>query len=325
MSFSQTVKDELVDVTAKARHCELAELAALLAMAGKIKSAPDGTCTLKISTENQNVVTKAQLLIHRAFGYESDILVRDNNKEKKEEKEENHHNATYVLSIADREVAVKILQGTRLMDADGYVNEDLSLVNTTGISNSCCKRAYLRGAFCTCGSISDPEKSYHLELVTGSRHKAEQLVEAMRPFELEAHIVERRKNYVVYLKEGSQIVDMLNVMGAHKSLMDLENVRILKEMRNSINRQVNCETANMSKTINAAVKQVEDIRFIQQTAGLGSLKEGLYEIAELRLANPDMPLKELGELLSPPVGKSGVNHRLRKISEIADDLRRTKL
>ena len=125
----------------------------------------------------------------------------------------------------------------------------------------------------------------------------------------------------MYLKEGAQIVDMLNVMGAHVALMNLENVRILKEMRNSVNRKVNCETANISKTVNAAVRQVEDIQFIMDTKGLSSLPENLQEIAQVRLEHPDMPLKDLGTLLMPPIGKSGVNHRLRKISEIAEKLR----
>lgn len=140
----------------------------------------------------------------------------------------------------------------------------------------------------------------------------------MKGFAVDAKIVERKRHYVVYLKEGAQIVDMLNVMGAHVALMDLENVRILKEMRNSVNRKVNCETANITKTVSAAVRQVEDIQWIEQTRGLGSLPDSLREIAEVRLEHPDMPLKDLGQLLDPPLGKSGVNHRLRRISEIAD-------
>ena len=140
-------------------------------------------------------------------------------------------------------------------------------------------------------------------------------------FGVDAKIVERKKHYVVYLKEGAQIVDMLNVMGAHVALMNLENVRILKEMRNSVNRKVNCETANISKTVNAAVRQVEDIQLIVEKQGMSSLPENLQEIARVRMENPDMPLKELGALLTPPIGKSGVNHRLRRIGEIADRLR----
>ena len=134
-------------------------------------------------------------------------------------------------------------------------------------------------------------------------------------------MVQRKKYYVVYIKEGDGIVDVLNIMEAHQALMELENIRILKDMRNSLNRKVNCETANIYKTVNAAVKQIEDIRYIQDTIGFEELSEGLANMAEVRLANPDATLKELGMLLSPRVGKSGVNHRLKKLSEIADGLR----
>ena len=130
---------------------------------------------------------------------------------------------------------------------------------------------------------------------------------------------------MVYLKEGEQIVDALNVMGAHVALMNLENVRVLKDVRNSVNRQVNCETANLNKTVSAAVKQIEDIEYIRDTVGLDSLSEGLQQMAELRIRYPDTPLKNLGEMLVPPVGKSGVNHRLRKISETAWELRQNSI
>ena len=186
------------------------------------------------------------------------------------------------------------------------------------IQQSCCKRAYIRGAFLASGSISDPEKSYHFEVVCRTMEQAKQLQDVINSFEMEAKIVERKKHFVVYLKEGSQIVDILNVMEAHVALMNLENVRILKEMRNSVNRKVNCETANISKTVNAAVKQLEDIVYIRDTIGLDALPDGLREMAELRLEYPEAPLKELGTYLNPPVGKSGVNHRLRKISTIAE-------
>ncbi len=139
---------------------------------------------------------------------------------------------------------------------------------------------------------------------------------------MEAKIVQRKKSYVVYLKEGSQIVDILNIMEAHVSLMNMENVRILKEMRNSVNRQVNCETANINKTVSAAVKQVEDINYIKSMRGLDSLPDNLKEIALIRLQYPQAPLKELGTFLEPPVGKSGVNHRLRRLCEMAEEIRK---
>lgn len=190
------------------------------------------------------------------------------------------------------------------------------------LSRDCCKRAFLRGAFLASGSISDPQKSYHFEIVCQQLPQAQLLQELYHAFALDAKIVQRKKYYIVYLKEGSQIVDALNVMGAYVALMNLENVRIIKEMRGSVNRIVNCETANINKVVGAACRQVEDIRYIQRKAGLDELPPALREMAQLRLEYPDSSLKELGELCDPPVGKSGVNHRLRKLGEIAKKLGR---
>ena len=172
--------------------------------------------------------------------------------------------------------------------------------------------------------MSDPKKAYHFEIVCFSQGIAKLIQKIICSFSMDAKIVTRKKAYVVYLKEGSQIVDMLNIMEAHVSLMELENVRILKEMRNAVNRKVNCETANINKTVSAAVKQIKDIAYIRDTIGLDKLSEGLQELAVLRLEHADATLKELGELLEPPVGKSGVNHRLRKLGEIADRVRQNK-
>ena len=188
------------------------------------------------------------------------------------------------------------------------------------VQQTCCKRAFIRGAFMAAGSISDPNKSYHFEIVCHTLEQAQQLKELMEFFETEPKIVERKERMVVYLKEGSQIVDLLNVMEAYVSLMNLENVRILKEMRNSVNRKVNCETANINKTVNAAVKQMEDIKRIRDTIGFDNIPEPLAEIAQARLDYPEATLKELGTYLDPPVGKSGVNHRLRKLAAIAENL-----
>jgi len=172
--------------------------------------------------------------------------------------------------------------------------------------------------------MSNPKKAYHMEFVTDDLEKAERLQEIIRAFSVDAKIIQRKKHYVVYIKEGSQIVDLLNVMEAHVSLMDLENVRIIKEMRNQVNRQVNCEAANISKTVNAASKQIEDIIFIRDHVGFGNLNEGLRDIARLRIEHPEASLKELGAMLQPPISKSGVNHRLRKLSYYADIYRKNK-
>ena len=230
-------------------------------------------------------------------------------------------NRTYTVAVRKNEDAVRVLQAARLLCEDGDVYENMSVVKNLIIQNSCCRRAFIRGAFLAAGSISDPEKFYHFEIVCASMEKAEQLKEIIATFSVEAKIVVRKKYYVVYIKEGSQIVEILSVMEAPVALMELENIRILKEMRNSVNRQVNCETANINKTVSAAVKQLEDIEYIRDTVGLDYLPESLAEIAQARLERPDATLKELGEALSPPVGKSGVNHRLRKVSAIAENLR----
>ena len=170
--------------------------------------------------------------------------------------------------------------------------------------------------------MSNPQKGYHLEFVCEYEAQARQIRQVICSFEIEAKIVRRKKYYVVYLKEGAGIVELLNVCEAYISLMNLENMRILKEMRNSVNRRVNCETANIAKTVSAAARQVEDIEYIRKYYGFQNLPETLRQMAEIRLENPDVTLKELGELFDPPLGKSGVNHRLRKLSELAEEIRR---
>ena len=229
----------------------------------------------------------------------------------------------YCISIIDQVLVKEILDSAKL-EFSG-VSGGMPLVsNSIVYQRDCCKRAFVRGAFLSAGSISDPQKGYHFEIVCPSREISGQLQEIIHSFHIDAKIVLRKKSYVLYVKEGAQIVDMLAIMEANVALMDLENIRILKEMRNSVNRKVNCETANINKTVNAAVKQIEDIRLLEEKVGLESLNEGLEEIARLRLQYPEATLKELGLMLNPQVGKSGVNHRLRKLSLLADDLRENK-
>ena len=226
-----------------------------------------------------------------------------------------------MVAVREHEDALRVLQASKLLDSYGEIAEDLSLIHNVVVQNVCCKRAFIRGAVLSAGSISDPEKFYHFEITCASMRKAKQLQGLMASFDIEARIVLRKRYFVVYVKEGSQIAELLQIMEAPVALMELENIRIVKEMRNSVNRQVNCETANINKTVSAAVKQMEDIRYIQDTIGLESLPENLQEMARVRLERPEATLKELGEALEPPVGKSGVNHGLRKLSLMAEDLR----
>ena len=294
MSFSGEVKEELIQHYPKARHCELAELSAIVHMSGVFGEDKKGVCVLKVHTENPGVARKCFTLLKKTFNIRTDIVVRRNTSKE---------SSSYFLYAK---------------------GEELLAIRDTIVHAVCCKRAYIRGAFIASGSMSDPSKSYHFEIVCTTSERAQQLCDIMKTFNIDGKCITRKKYRVVYIKEASQIVDVLNVMEAHVSLMELENIRILKEMRNSVNRRVNCETANISKTVSAAVKQIEDITYIRDTVGFSELTEGLKEVAQLRLDYPEASLVELGKLLSSPVGKSGVNHRLRKLSILAEELRNSK-
>lgn len=312
MSFSGEVKEELSRQFHKSRHCQIAEIAAILGFGGKVEEAPEGMA-LRVYTENISLARKYFILMKKTFHAEVSIAVRQNMYL--------HKGRTFVVSLTHQEEITKVLQAVKWENEKRENIRTPGLVNGILVQNSCCRRAFIRGAFLSAGSMSDPEKSYHFEIVCSGEQKALQLQEIINSFQVDAKIVKRKKSHVVYVKEGSQIVDMLNIMEAHVALMNLENVRILKEMRNSVNRQVNCETANINKTVSAAVKQVEDINYIKRVRGLDSLPDNLKEIALLRLEYPQAALKELGTLLEPPVGKSGVNHRLRRLCEMAEELR----
>ncbi len=316
MSFSSEVKEELSLQLSSARHCRLAELSAICSYEGQLIRSGE-KLYLKLQTENLVVARKYFTLIRKTFNISSEISVRINTRQNK--------SSIYTLIIRNTKDVIKICQAAKLpLEAAAEGSSRIGTAGQLVTRSACCKRAFIRGAFLSSGSMSDPKKAYHLEVVTASQEKAEQLRDMIQTFSIDAKIVMRKKNYVVYIKEGSQIVDLLNVMEAHIALMDLENVRILKEMRNSINRQVNCEAANINKTVTAASKQMEDILYIRDIVGFGDLAEGLEDIAILRIDYPEASLKELGAMLRPPIGKSGVNHRLRKLSMIADQLREHK-
>lgn len=320
MSFSQEVKDELSKQLSAARHCRIAELAAILSYSAQLEKA-DSKYYLRLQTESIAVARKYFTLIKKTFNINMDLSIKANAGKK--------GNRIYIMTIQNTENVDRILQAAKLSftNADDNISikyMELGKPSQLVVQNACCKRAFIRGAFLSSGSMSDPKKSYHLEVVTSSQEKAEQLQEMMQTFNIDAKIIIRKKNFVIYIKEGSQIVDLLNVMEAHVALMDLENVRIIKEMRNQVNRQVNCEAANISKTVAASTKQIADILYIRDTIGFDNIGEGLEEIARLRIQHPEASLKELGTMLTPAIGKSGVNHRLRKLSMIADHIREHK-
>jgi DNA-binding protein WhiA len=226
-----------------------------------------------------------------------------------------------VYSIRLHQNSAKILADLKIFDSEG--RERISGISPSLIVKPCCKRSYLRGAFLAGGSVNNPDSgSYHLEIMTTYHDHAESLQQLMEGYHLHPKMIERKKGYIVYMKEGDKIGEFLNIIGAHPSLLHFENVRIMKDMRNSVNRLVNCETANLNKTVQAAMRQKENIELIAEYHGLDNIPEKLREVAELRLQYPEVNFTELGELIpSGKISKSAVNHRMRKIDELAKQLR----
>ena len=315
LSFSSKVKQELFEHFGNGRHCSIAELSAFVNICGQIAFFNEHFC-IKIQTENYLVAKKCFTLLKNTFNINSEIFIKSSGKKRRSK--------VYVLLLKDADQVERLLRATGIWMTENGTPIIRNKMYPTVVSSICCRRAYIRGAFISVGSVSNPEKNYHLEFVMPTAELAAQLRDLVNTFGLDSKVVERKDHFIIYLKEGEQIVDLLNIVGAHIALMDLENVRIVKEMRNDINRKVNCETANLNKVVLAAVKQLEDITYIQQTIGLDKLPKQLAEVAILRLDYPDISLKELGTYLAEPVGKSGVNHRLRKISNLAETLREGK-
>jgi len=317
MSFSAEVKKELAKNMSGARHCQIAELAAMISMVADIQYKDNIPVRLKIATERSVIARNISGLIRKLFHYLPEVSVRRTGS----------NSRLYRMMVTDAAMVQKMLDTLKLIRQDdigmgaGEVSCQDMKISGLITQQDCCRRAFLKGAFMTSGSISDPNKGYHLEIVCNNDIRALFIKKLIREFDIEGRIVRRKRYRVVYVKDGAMIVDMLNIMGAHISLMNMENVRILKDISNNINRRVNCEAANLNKTVSAAVKQIQDINYIIETKGIKYLPENLRSLAEVRLEAEDASLKELGEMMNPPLGKSGVNHRLRKISEIADELR----
>lgn len=295
MSFSSTVKNELCRGTAGNNCCAVSELAAVIRISGEFRNSKgDDPATIRVITENAAFARRIFAGFKGLYKAFPGVSIRRSSRLKK--------HILYILTLPG----------------------DKWTLNEKIPDKPCCRKAYLRGAFLAGGSLSDPEKTYHLEITHHSEETSGELNALIKSFGLNAKVIRRKGSYVVYIKEGEDLVDFLNIIGAHHSLLELENIRILKEMRNNVNRLVNCETANLEKTVNASVRQVDNIRYIKEKAGFESLPDNLKEIAQLRLSFSEASLKELGEMMSPTLGKSGVNHRLKKLDQIAVEMREEK-
>ena len=309
MSFASETKKELTQVEADDTSLK-AEGSALIRMNGSLTFA-NRQISLDVQTENAAIARRLYTIVKKLYPYNVELLVRKKMRLKK--------NNVYICRL--REGAREILADLEIVSNSFEFNHTIS---KSIIPKNEQRRAYLRGAFLAGGSVNNPEtSSYHLEVYSLYKEHGEALADLMNHFDLNAKTIERKKGFVTYLKEAEKISDFLNLAGATSAMLKFEDVRIVRDMRNSVNRIVNCETANLNKTIGAALRQVDNIRFIDNAIGLDQLPEKLREIARLRVEYRDVTLKELGEMVSTGVvSKSGVNHRLRKIDEIADALRR---
>jgi len=315
MTFSSKVKLEVINNYENQEECESIEIVALVNNCGFIYSKFDVE-HIYIQTDNIFLAKKYFTLLKETFNIRGEISVKTNIKFKK---------SYYFVKVSAKKDTEEMLKLVSFLQSNAFFcrKAEKNSSRLTKASN-CNKKRYLGISFLLNGSLSDPTKNYHLEFIYSDLNNAKVISYILNSYNLNAKIIERKNYFIVYIKESENISDFLNIIGAHTNLMYFENVRILKDVSNNINRKVNCETANISKTINAAVKQQEDIKFITETKGYNYLPYQLQEIANLRLLNPDATLKEIGEMLMPSISKSGVNHRLRKISNIAKSLRGDK-
>lgn len=304
-TYSQKVKRELTTLS-ELRRNNIIELATLLNVCGRVQWHTAEICHIRFATENAAVSEKIVKLLEKTFNIRPLCMVRRVTRVPK-----------FFLYILPHAGSKRVADAVKVRPADrsGQISSLL-------LQNEADARAFIRAAFIACGSVNAPDRSYHLEFSFATAEAAKQLAEAFHFFHIDAKIVTRRYNHAVYFKESEGIVHVLNIIGAHQSLFDFENIRLVKEVRNNVNRMVNFETANLNRTVNAAVEQVNNILYIIERTGLDALSPPLREMAEIRLAYRNASLKELGQYLTPPIGKSGVNHRLNKINDFADSLRK---
>ncbi|MEL7649307.1 MAG: DNA-binding protein WhiA [Sedimentibacter sp.] len=312
MTFSSKIKDELSRSEITDKTAARAETAALVRTMGYISFKGFSRMEVEFSTENAAVARRIFKLLKIAFEISTQVSVEKTNRLKK------HNN--YIIRIEDK-LAKQFLLDTRVAQKEDFniMSFDYGVPDEL-LTNDLCRRSYIKGSFMGCGSISDPEKSYHAEFVSSREEQSRGICNLLESYGITGKTIYRKNNYVTYIKESEQISDLLALMGANNAVLDFENVRAVKETRNQINRVINCETANLDKIVDTSMRQINSIKVLKKHKAIDKLPDHLRELAYLRLKHSNASLKELGEMLNPPLGKSGVNHRLRKIEEIAEDL-----
>lgn len=308
MSFAAEIKKELTNIEVDA-CCAEAELSALIRMNGTL-SISKQKVTLDVQTENAAIARRTFSLLKMIYDPPVELLVRKKMKLKK--------NNVYIVRLVSE--VLPLVEKLDILSEGKDFNHSISKKYFT---KSCCKRSYLRGAFLAGGSVNNPEtSSYHLEIFNFHEEHNHSICELINSFDLKSRELKRRSGYITYIKEAEKITEFLIVIGAQNALFKFEDVRIVRDLRNSVNRLVNCETANLNKTIGAAFRQVESIRLIDETIGIDALPERLQEVARLRLENQEATLNELVDMVKESkVSKSGINHRLKRLDKIAEQIK----
>ena len=312
MSFTSDIKNELTKTVPEKKCCQLAEIAGFLRFAGSITLSA-GKMGIKVTTDNASAARLFIRLIKEYFGAKTALSLGEPTPLAK--------GRIYELTVTPEMNSEQILREVGILGVKEGSNYITDGFDAAIIRRRCCRKSALRGAFLACGSVSDPVKGYHMELVCGSEYMAQDVRRTVNSFGLKAKVSKRRNKHIVYLKDSEQIGDFLNVIGATSSYFRFQEVRMTKENLNKTNRIANCESANLDKLVGAAQKQLADIRVIEETKGLGALPAHLQETARLRKENPELSLADLAELFDPPMKKSGLNHRFAKLAEEADKMR----
>lgn len=312
MTFSSRIKDELSRSEISDVLNAKAEVAAFVRTVGYITIKGLNKVEFEFSTENAAVARRIFKVLKIAYDINAKVSVAKSNRLKKLN--------NYIIKI-DESTTKKFLIDTQIVK-----NDDFNIMNFNYevteelLNNDTSRRAYIKGSFMGSGSISNPEKSYHAEFVSNKEAQSKTLQKLLKGYGISGKTIYRKNNFVTYIKESEQISDLLALMGANNAVLNFENIRAVKETRNQINRVINCETANLDKIVDTSMRQINNIKILKKHKVIDQLPDNLRELAYLRLKHSNASLKELGQMLSPPLGKSGVNHRLRKIEGIAEDL-----
>jgi DNA-binding protein WhiA len=309
MSFTAQVKDELSRIETKGTCCPRSELSALVRVEGTLHLTGADRYRLEVATETAPVARKTIKLLHDIYGLKTELTVRRSIL---------HKTNNYLITVPGQPRLREALIDLGVLDPSGGLSYRIP---ERLVAKDCCAISYLRGAFLGGGFVADPHGDFHFELTAEAEQMADDLVSLMARFEMDARVTKRRGLYAVYLKGAEPIVTFLALVGAHQALLRTEDVRVMKSMRNKVNRLVNAETANLVKSTDAAMAQLDGIRLLAESRGLESLPPALRELAYLRLEYPDVSLRELGELADPPLSKSAVYHRIRRLDELAEELR----